>query len=587
MMENKKIKKGIAPIIKKIIKINILLIAAVITVSCPKTGKAAFEDIGHSARADGMGEAYVSMADDVSSIFYNPAGLSNIDMASFLTGYGGQHIGLDDGGLSNSLVGIGYPLDNTVNFLDKESVGFGWSRLKAGDLYREDVFTLGYGASIIKNLSAGLNMKMFSVGYRKDEYTEINPVFSSGYSKTALSGDLGVLYDIDDYTLGLGVFNIGNPDVALKHTNVIPMSVKLGVNTVHKVGKLSFQVEYSEDDVDVSIGTEKELFDSNFYVRGGLKLGTRNMRKPSVGFSYGDSWYKVDYSMQYPLSGVSNTFGSHNLNISFYLEDKKREQKPEPAEFVVKDFEVIPEEVYVAEESIVSADVYNKGEKAGSYKTEFYINGDTVTTAATKISANSTETVSASYYTQTPGEYTVRAKDTAGKKNLKVYEYPKVSTLDAENIYHSSAALNGELIKAGQGGSVYFRYRVEKDTDGWNSTDKQRMTSTDTFSSLIEELASGTTYQFKAVVEWDKGEDTGKPKTFTTKEIKEKPEEEKTPSPEELEEFEEAREYYEKLVESGAGEATRRRVLERIISNYEDTGIDLDDLREDLEELKE
>ena len=51
------------------------------------TTSAAFLEIGPGARSLGMGSAYVSVANDASSLYWNPAGIVNVKMAEFQTYY--------------------------------------------------------------------------------------------------------------------------------------------------------------------------------------------------------------------------------------------------------------------------------------------------------------------------------------------------------------------------------------------------------------------------------------------------------------------------------------------------------------------
>ena len=48
------------------------------------TTSAAFLEIGPGARSLGMGSAYVSVADDASSIYWNPAGIVNVNKLSLI-----------------------------------------------------------------------------------------------------------------------------------------------------------------------------------------------------------------------------------------------------------------------------------------------------------------------------------------------------------------------------------------------------------------------------------------------------------------------------------------------------------------------
>ena len=64
-------------------KVCVLLICAICHLLCAFCD-AAFEDVAAAARVAGMGNAFVGMADDVSALFYNPAGISRIRLANWV-----------------------------------------------------------------------------------------------------------------------------------------------------------------------------------------------------------------------------------------------------------------------------------------------------------------------------------------------------------------------------------------------------------------------------------------------------------------------------------------------------------------------
>jgi long-subunit fatty acid transport protein len=77
---------------KKIISISVviaLLTAVPLSAQFAKVGTVGlkFLDIGVGGRALAMGEAYTAIANDVSSVFWNPAGISNISNGEFFAGY--------------------------------------------------------------------------------------------------------------------------------------------------------------------------------------------------------------------------------------------------------------------------------------------------------------------------------------------------------------------------------------------------------------------------------------------------------------------------------------------------------------------
>ena len=51
------------------------------------TTSASFLEIGPGARSVGMGSAYVSVADDASSIYWNPAGIVNVNKTEVPVSY--------------------------------------------------------------------------------------------------------------------------------------------------------------------------------------------------------------------------------------------------------------------------------------------------------------------------------------------------------------------------------------------------------------------------------------------------------------------------------------------------------------------
>src|SRR5580698_10356005 len=88
--------------------------------SSPGTTAAEVLNVGVGARAIGMGEAYTAQADDVSSLYWNPAGLALMPerQASFMYDQGYK-------GLNYSNGAIGIPLENGALGASLSYLGFG------------------------------------------------------------------------------------------------------------------------------------------------------------------------------------------------------------------------------------------------------------------------------------------------------------------------------------------------------------------------------------------------------------------------------------------------------------------------------
>lgn len=96
---------------------------------------------------------------------------------------------------------------------------------------------------------------------------------------------------------------------------------------------------------------------------------------------------------------------------------------------------------------------------------------------------------------------------------------PTVVTQDTTNKTPSSVTLNGELtdIAGLESVDVFFRYRKTVDSE-WIETTPQTLSENSTFDANIMALDSSTNYTFKAVVQWDSGqeEEVSTVSSFTT-----------------------------------------------------------------------
>lgn len=322
----------------KLIKMitGILLMGAIL-VCVQGTCWADFEDLGVGARPIGMGNAYTALADDVNAIYYNPAGLAQLDECQFTSGYGKLYWGLDDGSnLGSGFIGYAHPLYHWG------TLGAGWVNFGLQGLYRENSFILSYGNRLNKRLLAGLNLKLLSKKYGKDRYTENalidggpgvtgerDPVFSEGYSKTGFSSDLGLLYKFNrEYSVGLSLIDINQPHMDLKdNKSKVPIGVKSGFLYDSDFLTFAFDTTFRNGDVNVYSGVEKWFLNRTFAVRTGLGVGSRSFSNLALGASYTKYLFQFDYAFLYPLSGIRDTYGSHRISLTLRFAPEKEEKK--------------------------------------------------------------------------------------------------------------------------------------------------------------------------------------------------------------------------------------------------------------------
>ncbi len=207
-------------------------------------------------------------------------------------------------------------------------------------------------------------------------------------------------------------------------------------------------------------------------------------------------------------------------NLSVQTQDDHDETSLEvlkQATFEISELTVEPDETYVEEEFTIEAAIQNRGEVQGEHPVTFYEEG-------TEIGEETVEVIGGEYKLATlvhdideSGTYTISVDDPYYEEEVKteifVSDHPEVVTLEATDVGREEATLHGEVIEIGIEDEVeaYFRFR-EIDNDGWTEIDERRTVGSEsTFSLLVDELESETTYEFKALIEWGGTEEIGEP----------------------------------------------------------------------------
>lgn len=218
-------------------------------------------DIG--ARAAGMGGAMTGLADDVTAMFYNPAGLATQNPVRI----GLQHVMLFEDTMFDFL-GFSMPIEEFghigVGVVFLHSSGFdvrdeNYNPLSISDSVSQGAFYLSYARDIMPDITAGANVKVV--------YEDI-----FGHSGTGVGIDLGAIYSLmPEFQIGVYVNNVLSPQVL--------GDTYFGGATLGLAGKL-----FNEDlllDADISksfgnqgfkwkVGGELDVYEDMAFVRSGL-----------------------------------------------------------------------------------------------------------------------------------------------------------------------------------------------------------------------------------------------------------------------------------------------------------------------------
>jgi hypothetical protein len=333
----------------------ILYVLAVCQLLTAGISYAAFLDPGWGARATAMGGAYTALADDSSGIFWNPAGTARSDEIQLSLMYAQPLLGLDlHAGHDDTSLGMNY--GSFMYPLSWGTLGLAVSNLSASGIYSENVYALNYSVSGGK-ISAfaekfkpksgfgglgsldgrkrtrkdkvkpetywGMNIKMLGHGFTKDRYTESDPVFESGDSKSALSLDLGMLLLYKKLLFGMYLRDLNQPDVGLDSEDKVPMEIRTGVG--FNLGRFISAVDFSSRDKLINMHAGCEYRIKALALRAGF-----NLDEVTAGFGLKKGIIKMDYSFIWPLS-IKESYGTHRISLTFKLGQKKKEEKDEGA----------------------------------------------------------------------------------------------------------------------------------------------------------------------------------------------------------------------------------------------------------------
>ena len=280
--------------------------------SGPGTTAADVLKMSVGARAIGMGEAYTAQADDVSSLYWNPAGLALMQerQASFMYDQGYQ-------GMSMQNVNVGIPMENgalggSLSYLNYGSIA-GYANDSVGtpignQSAYEGVATLG-AAWLGNQWSAGANIK--GIQEKLADESANTAAFDVGanviYPKPVMGGTL---------RFGAVAQNLGPGVKFEQQSDPLPTTYKVGVAAVQMMEKkLNISLDYGKPkDDDSSISGGFEYWVVPFLA---LRAGYVNNHTEGAGVRAGLGLRIKGISFDYAYAGQGELGMSHRYELSF------------------------------------------------------------------------------------------------------------------------------------------------------------------------------------------------------------------------------------------------------------------------------
>lgn len=268
-----------------------------------------FLKIGVGARAMGMGSAFVAVADDPTSVYWNPAGLASVENTQvtvmhneWILDFRQEFVAVGTR-LGPGTLGIGFAGFYTDELERRSDTGVLEGHYGANDI----AFTGAYGLRLAPGLDAGLGVR-----YIRGMIDQIDA--------TTLAADVGAKYRVSDtgLTLGASVANMGGDAKFETEEFPIPLTWRLGgawsKNVEALRGRGTVSAEYRqarEDDGKFHLGGEYAYRDL-LALRAGGAFGYDD-QDLSFGLGLSKDWFRFDYALV-PFS--SDLGSTHHFSLT-------------------------------------------------------------------------------------------------------------------------------------------------------------------------------------------------------------------------------------------------------------------------------
>ena len=295
------------------------------------------QNVGSGARAQGLGNSFVAVADNADAVFANPAGLGQVSNRQVsYTNVSLLHVGIDGDDLGQHVVSYAQPLG------DKLGLGLGYERIGSSLMSENGAFvSLSY--QVQRRLQVGVSAKylFWSVGAIPPDPKTGQPDPVSNKSAGNVGLDLGLLWQspVAGAQVGVLLKNINQPNVKFgkvevedaagvkvidPDAGVLPMDVQVGVG--YRLSSQSLvSVQYVRRDVTggdsaengLVVGGETQLLEGL-----ALRAGGRRMLSEDAGgglnAGLGYQWNQLVFDYAYDIGlELTETNGAHRFSFAY------------------------------------------------------------------------------------------------------------------------------------------------------------------------------------------------------------------------------------------------------------------------------
>ena len=304
-------------------KIAISITCAVLLATASE-GVVNIQNVGSGARAQGLGNSFVAIADNADAVFANPAGLGQVSQRQVsYTNVSLLYAGIEGDDLGQHVVSYAQPLG------EKLGLGLGYERIGSSLMSENGAFvSLSY--QVERRLQVGLSAKylFWSVGAIPDDNGRADPL--SNQSAGNVGVDLGLLWQSPMQGAQVGVLlkNINQPNVAYgevagdEDAGALPMDVHVGVG--YRLSSQSLlSIQYvrrdlaGEGDDGLVVGGETQLVEGLLLRAGGRRLLSEDAGG-GLNAGLGYQWNQLVFDYAYDIGlDLTETNGAHRFSFSY------------------------------------------------------------------------------------------------------------------------------------------------------------------------------------------------------------------------------------------------------------------------------
>lgn len=279
------------------------------------TTGANFLKIGVGARASGMGGAFVGIADDATSIYWNTAGLSQLNQQEIVFVHNEWYQDI-----KYEYLGYSLPIRS------KSTLGFSLTYLSLGEFQGYDaldnptsefsaygaVLGFAYAYRVSQSISLGIGLKGIEEKLENEK-------------ASSLALDFGFIYKPGRLSIGMAYTNLGSSMKFIQEKEPLPTKFSLGVG--YKIFEdrvsLAWDLDLPKDDKPILKQGMEYRYQEAIFLRLGYEYKTSAQNLEGTGLSLGGGFKFSNWEIDYTYSPNQKLGDSHRISLAYRFGSKR------------------------------------------------------------------------------------------------------------------------------------------------------------------------------------------------------------------------------------------------------------------------